>query len=167
MSMTSHPVSVFPAMTSHGNPAGVSSISFHACARAFARARAIRSSMAGVPARSSARRTVGPLGAAPSSGARCASRAISLMLVAPSAIAAAIETSTIPRSSSGSALFFRSAALRPAVSPAWSAALRSRTAPEWPISPVPPAVTFRAWSHPLSCMTRSAPVQAIKACGNP
>ena len=44
MSMTSHPVSVFPAMTSHGNPAGVSSISFHACARAFARARAIRSS---------------------------------------------------------------------------------------------------------------------------
>ena len=46
-------------MTSHGNPAGVSSISFHTCARALARARAIRSSMAGVPARSRARRTVG------------------------------------------------------------------------------------------------------------
>ena len=37
---------------------------------------------------------------------------MSLMLVAPSAIAAAIETSTIPRSSSGDVPFFRSAALR-------------------------------------------------------
>ena len=101
MSMTSHPVRVFPAMASHGNPAGVPSISVHTCARALARARAIRSSMAGVPARSRARRTVGPLGASPSTGARCASTAISLMLVAPSAIAAAIDTSTIPRSSSG------------------------------------------------------------------
>jgi len=71
MSVTSHPVSAFPAMTSHGNPAGVPSISVHACVRAFARARAIRSSMAGAPARSSARRAVGPLGAAPSTGARC------------------------------------------------------------------------------------------------
>ena len=70
MSITSHPVSAFPAMTSHGNPADVPSTSIHACARAFARARAMRSSMAGVPARSSARRTVGPLGAAPSTGAR-------------------------------------------------------------------------------------------------
>ena len=85
-------------MTSQGNPAGVAAISSQACARAFARARAIRSSIRGVPARSRARRTVGPLGAAPSSGARWASRAMSLMLVAPSAIAAAIETSTIPLS---------------------------------------------------------------------
>ena len=68
MSMTTQPARVLPVMTSHGNPAGVSSISVHACARAFARARAIRSSMAGAPARSSARRTVGPLGAAPSTG---------------------------------------------------------------------------------------------------
>ena len=103
MSMTSQPARVFPAMTSHGNPAGVPSISFHACARAFARARAIRSSTAGVPARSRARRTVGPLGASPSTGARCASSAMSLMLVAPSAIAAASETSTIPRSRAGDA----------------------------------------------------------------
>ncbi len=87
MSMTSHPVRVFPAMTSHGNPAGVSSISCHTCARALARARAIRSSEAAAPARSRARRTVGPLGASPSTGARCASTAISLMLVAPSVIA--------------------------------------------------------------------------------
>ena len=70
MSMTTHPARVLPATVSQGNPAGVSPISFHACARAFARARAIRSSMAGAPARSRARRTVGPLGAAPNSGAR-------------------------------------------------------------------------------------------------
>jgi hypothetical protein len=54
---------------------------------------------------------------------------MSLMLVAPSAIAAASETSTIPRSKTGDAPAFRSAAPRPAVSPAWSAALRSSTAP--------------------------------------
>jgi hypothetical protein len=40
------------------------------------------------------------------------------MLVAPSAIAAAIDTSTIPRSSSGDVPAFRSAALSAAVSPA-------------------------------------------------
>ena len=159
MSMTTQPARVLPAMTSHGNPAGVPSISVHACARAFARARAIRSSTAGVPARSSARRTVGPLGAAPSTGARCASTAMSLMLVAPSAIAAASETSTTPRSSSGDAPFLRTAALRPAVSPAWSAAFRSSTAPAWPTRPVPSAVTFRAWSHPLCSMAKSAPVR--------
>ena len=144
MSMTSQPVRAFPAMTSHGNPAGVLSIRSHTCARAFARARAIRSSMADAPARSSARRTVGPLGASPSTGARCASTAMSLMLVAPSAIAAAIDTSTIPRSRTGDFPAFRSAAPSQAVSPAWSAALRSRTAPAWPTRPVPPAVTFRA-----------------------
>jgi hypothetical protein len=158
MSMTTQPVRVFPAISSHGNPAGVPSMSFHACARAFARARAIRSSMAGVPARSRARRTVGPLGAPPRTGARWASSAMSLMRVAPSVIAAAIESSTMPRSSSGEVPFFRSAALRPAVSPAWSAALRSRTAPAWPTRPFASAVTFRAWSHPLCCTARSAPV---------
>ncbi|MGA2828969.1 MAG: hypothetical protein ABSF03_22975 [Streptosporangiaceae bacterium] len=142
--MTSHPVRAFPAMASQGNPAGVPSIRPHTCARAFARARAIRSSMAGVPARSRARRTVGPLGASPSTGARWASSAMSLMLVAPSAIAAASETSTMPRSSSGDVPFLRSAALSWPVSPAWSAALRSRTAPAWPTRPVPSAATFRA-----------------------
>ncbi len=144
MSMMTQPARVFRAISSHGNPAGVASISFHACARALARARAIRSSTDGVPARSSARRTVGPLGAAPSTGARWASTAMSLMLVAPSAIAAAIDTSTIPRSSSGDVPFFRSADLRAAVSPAWSAALRSRIAPACPTRPFPSAVTFRA-----------------------
>ena len=158
MSMTTQPARVFPAISSHGHPAGVASISFHACARALARARAIRSSTDGVPARSSARRTVAPLGAPPRTGPRWASRAMSLMLAAPSAIAAAIETSTIPRSSSGDVPFLRSAALRPAVSPAWSAALRSKIAPACPTRPFPSAVTFRAWSHPLSCMVRGAPV---------
>ena len=49
-SMTTQPVRAFPAICSHGNPAGVSSISCHMCARALARARAILSSMAAVPA---------------------------------------------------------------------------------------------------------------------
>ena len=166
MSMTTQPARVLPAMASHGNPAGVPSISVQACARALARARAIRSSIAGVPARSSARRTVGPLGAAPSTGARWASRPMSLMLVAPSAITAAIETSTIPRSSRGDVPFLRSAALRPAVSPAWSAALRRRIAPAWPTRPVPSAVTFRAWSHPLCCMAKERSGLEVAECGN-
>ena len=142
--MTTQPARALPAMASHGNPARACSISVHTCARALARARAIRSSTAGVPARPRARRIVGPLGASPSTGARCASTAISLMLVAPSAIAAAIDTSTIPRSSRGDVPAFRNDALRAAVRPAWSAALRSRTAPACPTRPVPPPVTFRA-----------------------
>jgi hypothetical protein len=81
---------------------------------------------------------------------------MSLKLVAPSAIAAAIETSTISRFSSGDVPFFRSAALKAAASPAWSAALRSRIAPACPTRPFPSAVTFRAWSHPLSCTVRGA-----------
>jgi hypothetical protein len=130
------------------------------------RARATLSSEAGAPARSRARRTVGPLGASPGTGARCDSRAMSLMLVAPSAIAVASETSTVPRSKAGEVPFFRRAADSCAVSPAWPAALRSRTAPAWPTSPVPAAVTLRAWSHPLCCMARSAPAGELRACGN-
>jgi hypothetical protein len=163
--MTSHPVRAFPAMTSHGNPQGVSAISCHTCARAFARARAIRSSIAAPPASSKARRTVGPLGASPSTGARCASTAISLMLVAPSAIAAATDASTIPRSRTGDLPAFRSAVPSHAVSPDWSAALRSRIAPAWPTRPAPSPVTFRPWSQPLCCMTKSAPVPGIATCG--
>jgi hypothetical protein len=117
MSMTSQPARVFPAISSHGNQVGVPWISFHTRARAFPRARAILSSAAAVPARSRARRTVGPLSASPSTGARCASRAMSLMLVVPSAIA---ETSTAPRSKTGELPFLRSAVLSCAVSPAWS-----------------------------------------------
>jgi hypothetical protein len=90
MSMTTQPSRTFPATASHGNPVPVPAISDQACARAFARARAIRSSMRG---------------------------ATSLMLVAPSAIAAAIEISTIPRSSSGDVPFFLSALDSPPVSP--------------------------------------------------
>ena len=82
---------------------------------------------------------------------------MSLMLVAPSAIAAAIETSAIPLSMNWDVLFFLSAPDRPAVSPVWSAALRSRIAPACPTRPFPSAVTFRAWSHPLCCMAKSAP----------
>jgi hypothetical protein len=157
MSMTSQPVSVLPATASQGNPAGVSSTSFQACSLALALARATRSSIRGVPARSRARRTVGPLGAPPRTGDRCASRAMSLMLVAPSAIATASDASTVPRSRSGELPFFTRAADSPAVRPSWSAALRSKIAPAWPTRPFPSAVTFRAWSHPLSFMAKSAP----------
>ena len=90
------------------------------------------------------RRTVGPLGAAQSIWARWVSRAMSLMLVAPSAIAAAIETSTIPRSSDGDVPLSRSATLSWPVSPAWSAVFRSRTGPAWPTRPFPSAVSLRA-----------------------
>ncbi|HET9970109.1 MAG TPA: hypothetical protein VFQ68_17890 [Streptosporangiaceae bacterium] len=55
MSITTQPARVFPAIASHGNPAAVPSISVHTCARALARARAIRSSMAAAPAGSRAR----------------------------------------------------------------------------------------------------------------
>jgi len=63
---------------------------------------------------------------------------------APSAIAAAIDTSTIPRSRTGELPALRSAPPSQPVSPAWSAAFRSRTAPACPTRPAPSAVTFRA-----------------------
>ena len=99
-SMTSQPARTFPAMASHGNPAGLAQISDHTCARTAARARAILSKVAG-SASSSVRRTVVSLGAAPKTGSWCASTMMSFMLVAPSAIATAIETSVIPRSIRG------------------------------------------------------------------
>ena len=107
--MTSHPASSFPAMASHGNPPGDEQISCQTCARTAARARAILSRVR-ASASSSVRRTVVSLGAAPKTGSWCASTAISLMLVAPSAIATAIETSAIPRSISGNFPFRPTAA---------------------------------------------------------
>ena len=142
MSMTSQPVRVFPAMASHGKPDGVSSISFHTCARIFARACAILASVR-VSARPRARRTVEPLGAAPSTGASWASTAISLMLVAPSAIAIAIDTTTKPRLSCGNVPARVSAASSAAVSPHWSASFRSSTPPQCPARPAPSPVTFK------------------------
>jgi hypothetical protein len=64
---------------------------------------------------------------------------MSLMLAAPSAIAAAIETSAAPRSKRGDFPALRNAAPSHPVSPAWSAALRSRIAPACPTRPVPSA----------------------------
>ena len=109
-SMTSQPASSFPATASQGNPAGVAQISGHTCARTAARARAILSRVRG-SASSSVRRTVVSLGAAPKTGSWCLSRVMSFMLLAPSAIATAIETSAIPRSISGNFPF------RPSVAP--------------------------------------------------
>jgi hypothetical protein len=54
-----------------------------------------------------------------------------------------------------------------AVRPSWSQALWSRAAPPWPTMPFPSAVTFGAWSHPLSCMAKSAPGSRIARCGSP
>ena len=164
MSMTSQPARVFPAMTSHGKPEGVSWISFHTCARILARACAILASVL-ASARPRARRTVAPLGAAPSTGASWASTAISLMLVAPSAIAIAIDTTTMPRLSCGNVPARASATSRAAVSPHWSASFRSRTPPPCPASPAPSSVTFRPWSQPLCCMAKSAPAPGIATCG--
>ena len=109
MSMTSQPASSFPAMASHGNPARVAPISATRARGPLARARAILSSVR-ASASSSVRRTVVSAGAAPRTGSWCASTAISLMLVAPSAIATAIETSATPRSISGNFPFRPSAA---------------------------------------------------------
>jgi hypothetical protein len=66
-SITSQPASSFPAMASHGNPAGLERISDHTCARTRARTRAILSSVAG-SASSSVRRTVVSDGGAPKTG---------------------------------------------------------------------------------------------------
>ncbi len=98
--MTSQPASSFPAMASHGNPAGLAAISDQTCARTVARARAILSRVRG-SASSSVRRTVVSLGRGPRTGSWWASRVMSLMLVAPSAIATAMVTSATPLSTSG------------------------------------------------------------------
>jgi hypothetical protein len=138
-SMTSQPSSSFPATASQGNPAGVAQISFQTCART--RTRAILSRVAG-SASSSVRRTVVSLGSAPRTGAWRASRVMSFMLVAPSMIATAMETSAAPRSTSGNFPARASAGPSAAVSPAWSASLRSSTAPACPTSPSASAVTL-------------------------
>ena len=67
---------------------------------------------------------------------------MSLMLVAPRAIAAAMDTSAAPRSTCGDFRGRASAGPSPPVSPVRSAASRSSTAPACPTSPFPSAVTF-------------------------
>jgi hypothetical protein len=92
MSMTSQPARAFPAMTSHGNPAGVPSISFQTCARILARACAILVQRGRIgQVQGAADR--GRRSARAQHRGRWASTAMSLMLVAPSAIATAIDTS--------------------------------------------------------------------------
>ena len=76
------------------------------------------------------------LGSGPKTGSWWASTAMSLMLVAPSAIATAMDTSATPRSTSGNFPFRASAEPSAAVSPDWSASLRSSTAPACPIRPL-------------------------------
>jgi hypothetical protein len=79
----------------------------------------------------------------PSTGARRDRASMSLMLLAPSAIAAAMDTSATPRSACGDFRGRASAGPSPPVSPVRSASSRSSTAPACPTSPLPSAVTFR------------------------
>jgi hypothetical protein len=128
-------------MASHGNPPGRAQISDHTCPRTAARTRAILSRVRG-SASSSVRRTLVSLGSASRTGAWWASTVMSAMLVAPSAIATAMDTSATPRSTSGNFPLRASADPRAAVSPAWSASLRSSTAPACPTRPWPSPVTI-------------------------
>jgi hypothetical protein len=75
---------------------------------------------------------------------------MSFMLVAPSAIATARDTSARPRSTSGNFPARASAGPSDPVSPAWSATLRSSTAPASPTRPSPSPATFSRWSHLVS-----------------
>ena len=143
-------------MASHGNPAGVAQISDHTCARNRARARAILSRVR-ASASSSVRRTVVSLGGGPKTCSWWASTAMSLMLVAPSTIATAIDTSATPLSTSGNFPARASADPSAAVSPTRSASLRSSTAPASPASPSASAVTLSPWSHGISFIAKSAP----------
>ena len=142
MSMTSHPRRVFPATSSQGNPPAAS-ICPQTCARIRALACAILVSARSV-ARSRTRRTVEPDGAAPRTGASCPKTAMSAIAVAPIAMAIAVEVRTMPLLSCGNLPFRVSAPSSAAVSPHWSASLRSKTPPAWPTRPLPPAVTSRA-----------------------
>ncbi len=90
---------------------------------------------------------------------------MSFMLVAPGAIVTAMDTSATPRSTSGNFPARASAGPSPAVSPTWSASLRSSTAPACPIRPSPPPVTSSAWSHRVSCVTKRAPAWESERCG--
>jgi hypothetical protein len=128
MSMTTQPARTFPATASQGNPAGVCAISSHACLRVLALACAILVRVAS-SARSRVRRTVESLGAAPSTGASWPSTSMSLMDVAPIAIAIDVDTSAMPRLTCGDVPGRARAASSSAVRPLWSASLRSRIAP--------------------------------------
>jgi hypothetical protein len=140
-SMTSQPGSDLPAISSHGNPAGVASTIAQARSRALARALAALARVR-LSASSRVRRTVVSDGGAPKTGSSWDTTSISDMLVAPSAIEAATDTSAIPRSTCGDFRGRASAGPSSPVSPARSAASRSSTAPACPASPFPSAVTF-------------------------
>src|SRR6266545_2802984 len=90
---------------------------------------------------------------------------MSFMLVAPSTIATPMETSAIPRSTSGNFRARTNANPSAPVSPTWSASLRSSTAPACPASPSASAVTLSAWSHGVSFIAKSAPAWGSEWCG--
>ena len=168
MSMTSHPARVFPAMASHGNPAGVS-LDQRPHVRAGSRAGAgdpvqhgRRARPGPGPAVSSGRSARPP---APGPGApapRCRScswrparsRPPSTPARSPGRAAATCPLSAAPRSGRRS--------VPPGRRPC-GAGPRRRGRP----GRVPPPVTFRAWSHRVSCMAKSAPVSGkLHRCGD-
>jgi hypothetical protein len=111
------------------------------------------------------RRTVGPLGA-PSTGARCTSTAKCSCPPPP----ARSQPPSTPARCPGPERAMSRLPQRPLsyrVSPAWSAAFRSRTARHIQTSPAPSAATFRAWSHRYAAWRNSAPVPGFTWCGNP
>jgi len=86
------------------------------------------------------------------------------MLVAPSTIVTAMDTSATPRSTSGNFPARASADPSAPVSPAWSASLCSSTAPACPASPSASAVTLSPWSHSVSFIAKSAPAPGSYKC---
>ena len=94
----------------------------------------------------------------PRTGESWPKTAMSAIAVAPIAIAIAVEIRTIPLLSCGNLPFRVSAPSSAAVSPHWSASLRSKIPPAWPTRPLPPAVTSRAWSQDVSFIAKGAPV---------
>ena len=89
------------------------------------------------------------------------------MLVAPSTIATAVDTSATPRSICGNFPARASAPDSAAVSPHWSASLRSSTAPAWPMRPSPSQVTDRFLSQGVSFgMEERSSHLELHRCGN-
>ena len=156
MSMTTQPVSALPAMTSHGNPAVVPSISVphvRAGLRAGAGDPVQHGRAAGQIQGAAHRRPARRGRPAPGPGAP-APRYRSCWWP-PARSRPPSRPARSPGRTAASVPFFRSAAPSQPVSPAWSAALRSRTAPACPTRPVPSRGDLQGMVPPV--MRRVAP----------
>jgi hypothetical protein len=129
ISITIHPVSRFPATTSHGNPPGRRCSRFHTCRRVWARILAtLPRSSSSTAAR--VRPIVESDAGAPNTAACCAyNRSTSDMLTAPSTIPIAVPTSVTPRSHQPAVALEGITPDKAPVSPVRSAHARNNTAP--------------------------------------